>query len=194
MSLVSWIKSILTGAPDASAAEPLPRASDAKRVASGTGRPANPPGRRRTGSTTRRARGRAILTPRRRSWAAPDAAMTTRHSSPASSGTWSLRKRTRCHSFSTMGLAGFWCLPGELDGILQTRCQRTGLGLVGRAPQRTAPRTLRSPECWTDLLRPPLRCSSHFRRMAVSPGQAPEAHPAYPSDDESRFRAWPFTS
>jgi hypothetical protein len=26
MSLVSWIKSILTGAPDASAAEPLPRA------------------------------------------------------------------------------------------------------------------------------------------------------------------------
>lgn len=74
MSLLSWIKRTLTGAPDASAAEPPPRHERREAGRERHQETGEPPGRRATGLTTRRGRGSAIVMRRRRSWATADPA------------------------------------------------------------------------------------------------------------------------
>ena len=72
--------------------------SDERRVVSGIRRPANRPGRRATGSTTRRARGSAILTRRRRSWAASDGGH-RRVRPPSARRGWTLRQSMNVVTF-----------------------------------------------------------------------------------------------
>ena len=74
MSLLSWIKQTLRGAPDASAAEPPPRHERREAGRERHQETGEPAWGKETGSMTRRAWGCAILTRRRRSWAASDAA------------------------------------------------------------------------------------------------------------------------
>src|SRR5450759_5755716 len=72
--------------------------NDARRVVSGIRRPANRPGRRATGSTTHRARGSAILTRRRRSWAASDGGH-RRVRPPSARRGWTLRQSMNVVTF-----------------------------------------------------------------------------------------------